>query len=190
MSKRGQCSAPECTEPIKCNGLCNVHNSRLYRTGSLDAKPKYHDPEKCFEGRTQLDENGCLIWTGNLGGAGYGRINVNGKRMKAHSYAWERANGPIPEGLMIDHMCFNRACVNIEHLRLATRAQNAENRSGAVAGSTSGVRGVYLDRRTGKWYVQVRRGGKSYYGGWHDNLEDAAEDARQMRARLMTHAQN
>ena len=190
MSKRGQCSAPECAEQIKCNGLCNVHNSRMYRTGRLDAKPKYHDPEKCFEGRTRLDENGCLVWTGNLGGAGYGRINVNGKRMKAHRYAWERVNGPIPDGLLIDHKCFNRACVNVEHLRLATKAQNAENRSGAISGSMSGARGVYLDRRTGKWRAQVRAKGKSHYGKLRDTVDEAFEDAQEMRSRLMTHAQN
>lgn len=190
MSKRGQCSAPECAEQVKCNGLCNVHNSRMYRTGSLDAKPNYHDPEKCFEGRTKLDDNGCLVWTGNLGGSGYGRINVNGKRMKAHRYAWERVNGPIPEGLMIDHMCFNRACVNVEHLRLATRAQNAENRSGAVAGSTSGARNVYLNKRTGKWFVLVKSGGKRFYRGQVETVDEAAIIAAKARAEIMTHAQN
>ena len=190
QARKSTCKVDGCGTKTLAKGMCAKHYQRVSRKGTVDTGDRFNDPEESFASRTEANPDGCLVWTGNLGSNGYGRISVNGKRVKAHRYAWERVNGPIPDGLLIDHICFNRACVNVEHLRLATRAQNAENRSGAVTGSTSGVRGVYLDQRTGKWYVQVRPGGKSYYGGWHDSLEDAAEDARQMRARLMTHAQN
>jgi len=37
-----------------------------------------------------------------------------------HRHKWEEANGTIPEGYEIDHMCKNRACCNLDHLRLLT----------------------------------------------------------------------
>ena len=55
---------------------------------------------------------------------GYGRLRVNGKNHMAHRWAWEKVNGPIPEGLTIDHLCFNRACIEPAHMRIVTRAAN------------------------------------------------------------------
>jgi hypothetical protein len=51
---------------------------------------------------------------------------------RVHRLAWEWANGPIPDGLVIDHLCMNRACVNIEHLEAVTQQVNAERRSRAA----------------------------------------------------------
>jgi hypothetical protein len=42
----------------------------------------------------------------------------------AHRAAYTAANGPIPGDLVVDHLCFNRACVNPAHLRLLTREDN------------------------------------------------------------------
>jgi hypothetical protein len=59
---------------------------------------------------------------------------INGKRKKAHRVAWENAKGPIPKGLVIDHMCRVRSCCNPDHLRLVTPKINAlENNVGQVA---------------------------------------------------------
>ena len=55
---------------------------------------------------------------------GYGRLRVNGKNSMAHRWAWEKVNGPIPDGLTIDHLCFNRACIEPAHMRIVTRAVN------------------------------------------------------------------
>jgi hypothetical protein len=42
-----------------------------------------------------------------------------------HRVAWEAEHGPIPEGLTIDHLCRNRRCVNVAHLRLLSNVENA-----------------------------------------------------------------
>lgn len=67
----------------------------------------------------------CITWAGTTQkNNGYGRISVNGKQPMAHRWAWEQVNGPIPEGLTIDHLCFNRACIEPLHMRVVTRAVN------------------------------------------------------------------
>lgn len=102
-----------------------------------------------------VGDPGCVVWMGTILSEGYGRLSVNGKHVKAHRYAWERVNGPIPDGLFIDHTCHVRSCVNVDHLRLVTPAQNARNKSGARRGRKYDLpRGVNRNS-TGKGYSAV-----------------------------------
>jgi len=55
---------------------------------------------------------------------GYVRVSHNYKMDYAHRYAYRQAYGEIPKGLEIDHICSNRACVNVEHLRAVTHLVN------------------------------------------------------------------
>src|SRR5690606_24682332 len=95
---------------------------------------------------------------------------------------FELATGePIPAGMFIDHVCGNRACVNPNHLRLVTNKQNLEHRTGLDARNKSGFRGVYFDKRWGKWAAGARHNGRLHSAGYHDTPEEAAEAARQLR---------
>jgi hypothetical protein len=68
--------------------------------------------------------SGCWLWTGALH-TGYGRFGVKqGMVRQAHRVAWEITRGPIPEGLQVDHLCRNTACVNPDHLEPVTPLVN------------------------------------------------------------------
>ena len=67
----------------------------------------------------------CWNWTGRLDIGGYGRFSRgSGHWTKAHRTAYELYKGPIPEGLVVRHMCNNRKCVNPDHLEVGTHKDN------------------------------------------------------------------
>lgn len=62
----------------------------------------------------------CMIWTGCTVRGGYGQIRIGGQTLYVHRVAYETAVGPIPDGMEVDHLCFERACVNPDHLEPVT----------------------------------------------------------------------
>lgn len=68
----------------------------------------------------------CIEWDGYRDEDGYGRLSVAGKWCGAHRVAWEKARGEIPEGMVIDHLCRNRACVNVAHMEVVTPVENTK----------------------------------------------------------------
>jgi hypothetical protein len=75
-----------------------------------------------------IDASGdCWEWTGTLDPKGYGVIGRGGRgagNIGAHRAVWELLVGPIPDGLQLDHLCRNHACVNPDHLEPVTAEEN------------------------------------------------------------------
>jgi hypothetical protein len=67
---------------------------------------------------------GCWIWKRSLTAKGYGKLFVNGKSVTAHKYIYELHKGSVPDGLVLDHLCRNRNCVNPDHLEPVTQKEN------------------------------------------------------------------
>lgn len=77
----------------------------------------------------KVDKTGdCWLWTAGRNRQGYGefatRQTDNPKTRVAHRIAYELVVGPIPEGLVLDHLCRNPPCVNPAHVEPVTVGEN------------------------------------------------------------------
>lgn len=76
-----------------------------------------------FVDKLSIDENGCWQWQATLDRHGYGTFYL-GRNLAAHRVAYALIVGDIPDGLHIDHLCRNRACVNPTHLEAVPQRVN------------------------------------------------------------------
>lgn len=134
------CSFPGCTRAANGKRLCRGHAEHQRKGHELvpinsAVRPRGSPP------RIQYDEVPCLaygligpchVFRGAKDRNGYCRVKTQGKKILVHRYRWEQVHGPIPDGLLIDHRCRNRACCNTDHLRLVTpKVNSTENVVGA-----------------------------------------------------------
>ena len=66
----------------------------------------------------------CWLWIGAINSGGYGNFYLDGKWLIAHRVSYQWFIGEIPEGLEIDHLCREHACVNPEHLEPVIHLDN------------------------------------------------------------------
>lgn len=134
-----------CHAPHYARGMCEKHYKRWKTAG---------DPliVKCPKGVpvadrfwAKVDKDGpvpvhrpdlgpCWVWTAGRFDSGYGAFGIGGgKLLRAHRYAYEQVVGPIPAGLVLDHLCRNHPCVNPAHLEPVTDQENLLRGTGAPA---------------------------------------------------------
>jgi mRNA deadenylase 3'-5' endonuclease subunit Ccr4 len=99
-----------------------------------------------------VQEGKCKLWKRYLDKDGYGFFYFRKKTRKAHRVAYFIANGAIPDGMVIDHLCKNRNCVAIEHLRCVTKGQNTLENSSSLGAMNKMKQFCKLGHRFDKVY--------------------------------------
>jgi len=84
--------------------------------------------EKFLENIVIGEEDECWPWFGTTDTKGYGRFRIGkrGKVIISHRYSYEHFIGPIPDSLVIDHMCNNTGCQNPSHMEPKSIYENAK----------------------------------------------------------------
>lgn len=131
-------------------------------------------------------QDGCWDWTGR-NKDGYGMTSLKGATVYAHRLSYEIHHGEIPDGMIIDHICFTPQCSNPDHLRMVTYKQNTEHRQGPGKDNTSGRLGVSWRSDMSKWKATVKHNGVSYHCGFFSDREDAYAAVKAKRNELFTH---
>jgi hypothetical protein len=78
-----------------------------------------------FLSKTTRDGD-CLLWTAAKR-SGYGVFHIPGTKSgtaRAHRWAYEATHGQIPEGMVLDHICGRKECVNVDHLEPVSQGEN------------------------------------------------------------------
>lgn len=124
-----------CERPAMAKGLCIAHYQRQFirppekRLMGLDApvRTKRRSDERKVSDILSVAKwvDNCLV-ADRVGSDGYASSvkDSTSKSIKSHRLVYRVKNGPIPAGMQIHHTCSNRACINPEHLVLATQKEN------------------------------------------------------------------
>jgi hypothetical protein len=180
---------------------CSLDRSKFFAKKSRDRRRverqgagQWHVPEsrksqllERVMSRTSRVGSGCILWLGAMTN-GYGVINFDHGIRRTHRVVWECVKGEIPDGAMLDHICGNRACQSVDHMRVVDVALNAENLVYARSNSRTGHRNVSWVESIKKYRVEVTKSGRTRQFGQFKDLDEAVAAARAARKIMFTHS--
>lgn len=166
----------------KC-GCYKCHHGELGKnTPMLDGRPDWN---KILEYHT----DGSLTWkmkpaawiekgesaANYCDKMGYWKVTIGGKKYLAHVIVWEMHNGPVPDGMQVDHIDHDPSNMRIENLRLVDNTENHHNCS-LYCNNKHGVPGIsHHESKSGN--VRFRATIKVKYKlielGWYDDWFEA-----------------
>jgi len=92
---------------------------------------RYRDIEERLFFNSVMDDSGCWLWLGKVGGRtkDYGLVSIwapgrGPRNRRAHRVSYETFIGSIPDNMEIDHTCRNTMCIHPNHLEPVTRSEN------------------------------------------------------------------
>ena len=96
-----------------------------------------------------VKDDGCWLWQYYLTN-GYGRVRLpnSSKHIMAHRATYTLLVGTIPHGMVIDHLCFVKSCVNPSHLEAVTPRENSIRYTSTIVSCPSGH--AVTDENTGR----------------------------------------
>jgi hypothetical protein len=140
-----------------------------------------YDPETGAFTRIRKMNNRTKVGevAGSISAGGRVVLEIDGSQFYAHRVAWELHYGPVPYGMMLDHIDGNPLNNRLDNLRVCSRTTNAQNQRRAHSRNTTGVLGVSRaishGRWRGKFYAHIRVEGKLIHLGTFDTRELAGE---------------
>lgn len=181
------CSFPGCARAHSARGYCNGHYQQLKSGRPLSMLRQDVPVEDRFWSKVDKSAE-CWIWHSTRIWNGYGHFRANGKKVLAHRWIYEHHFGPIADGLVVDHMCHARECVNPAHLQVVSRKENNENLQGPRKGNISGVRGVTWYEPGRSWKAGLSHNGKQIHLGYFSTIRAAEEAVVARRNELFTNS--
>jgi hypothetical protein len=104
--------------------FCSTECYHLSTRGDYDS-PEYAARKwETMMAKRRVTPDGCWEWLATRQANGYGRVSWKGVPRFTHRVAYEIAHGEISDGLVIDHLCRNRACFNPDHLEPVSQRTN------------------------------------------------------------------
>ena len=130
------------------------------------------------------------IMEGQYISGGYWKVTLNGKVYGIHRLLWEAANGPVPDGYVVDHIDRNTLNNSLDNLRAIPKGANRAN----TVSSRSLPKGVYsrFAKRQGceVYYGDIRMGGRKETHAPTKNLQEVVDWSKATHARLLEETYN
>jgi hypothetical protein len=113
-----------------------------------------------FESKIEKTDS-CWNWLGSKTSSGYGLFYIGDKRYRAHRVSYTIYRDTISDGLVIDHLCKNKLCVNPEHLEQVTQSENVKR---GLAGKINNYQKAKTACPRGHEYTRLAKNGSRVCG--------------------------
>lgn len=126
------CSIKGCDRGVAARGWCMKHYQRWNTYGTTELRAI--TPQMRFWSKVDRRFSGaCWVWEGVRDRDGYGAVKINQRTRRAHTVAWTWTHGDPAPGLVPDHLCRVRSCVNPDHIEWVTNEENILRGNGVAA---------------------------------------------------------